>query len=465
MNDPDRTTEAFAATARVADFVQRTRLEDIPRSVLSRATTAILDSLGVALAGARSAGSEIIRRHIGETACAGQAVVFGTGLRTAPRFAALANGAAMHADDFDDTFHLGRVHPSAPVVSALMADAAREDCSGRRLVAAFSVGVEVTTKLSQAIDGAHYQRGYHATGTCGVFGAAAGTCNVRGAATGVILSALGIAASSAAGLRENFGTMTKPLHAGRAAESGWVAASLAALGFSASPTALEGARGFFAAGGGGYDPSILLRLGSPWSFEDPGIGIKPFPSGALTHPAMSKMRDLVIEHDIRPEQVARVRVRTNRLLPENLTYQRPATGLEGKFSMEFCLACILVLRRAGLAEFTDEVAARADIRDAIAKFEYTTYPDEEAKNSRYGRLTTFIDIVMRDGRTISGRADDAKGSPADPMTEDDVAAKFRECAAFAGWPAERSARIIGDVLELEKVGSVRRLAELLSQPE
>lgn len=265
----------------------------------------------------------------------------------------------------------------------------------------------------------------------------------------------------AAGLRENFGTMVKPLHTGRAAENGWVAASLAAMGFTASPTVLEGDRGFFAAGGGGYDASIIAGIGSPWTFQTPGIGIKPFPSGALTHPAMSKMRELVIEHDIRPEQVERVGVRTNRLLPDNLTYHRPVTGLQGKFSMEFCLASLLVLRRAGLSEFTDEVVARADVQDAIAKFDYTVYSDEEARAKGYIRLTTFIDIIMKDGRTVSARADEAKGSPALPMNEQEVAEKFRECAEFAGWPADRSTRIIEQVLELETLVSIRKFAELL----
>ena len=155
--------------------------------------------------------------------------------------------------------------------------------------------------------------------------------------------------------------MVKPLHTGRAAENGWVAASLAAAGFTAAPSILEGDREFFIAGGGRYDENIIRnRMGAPWTFDAPGVGIKPFPSGALTHPAMLKMRGLVIEHSITPDQVARVVIKTNRLLPDNLTHHRPVTAVQGKFSMEFCLASILVLRRAGLAELTDDVDARVD---------------------------------------------------------------------------------------------------------
>ena len=460
---PANPDNAASLTAHVAEFIRKVRYEDLPASVVECSKKAILDTLGVALAGAKSEGSEIIQRHIAELGCgSGGAAVFGTATRAPARFAALANGCAMHADDYDDTFHPSRVHPSAPVVAALFADAERNDRSGCDVLTAFNVGVEVTCKVSQAIDNEHYQRGYHATGTCGVFGAAAAVCNLRGLSLEAICCALGIAGSSSSGLRENFGTMVKPLHTGRAAENGWVAASLAASGFTAAPTILEGERGFFLAGGGHYDEKIIRnRMGAPWTFDSPGVGIKPFPSGALTHPAMSKMRDLVVEHNIMPDQVARIGIKTNRLLPENLTYHRPVTGLQGKFSMEFCLASILVLRRAGLAEFTDAVAARAELQVAMAKFDYTTYSDDEAKTGHYTRLTSFIDIHLKSGKTVSARVDEAKGSAAIPMNKDDVAEKFRECAAFAGWPAARGEKVVKAVYRLENLPRISELTALL----
>lgn len=449
-------------TEDVAEFVHATRFEDIPPNVLQLSKKAILDSLGLALAGAKSEGSAIIRRYIQESGCAtGGAPIFGTSLRAAPQFAALANGSAMHADDYDDTYHPSRVHPSAPVIAALLADAEREGATGHEVLAAFNVGVEVTTKVSQAIDGQHYQRGYHATGTCGAFGAAAAVSRLRRLPVASVRAALGIAGSTSAGLRENFGTMVKPLHTGRAAENGYFSALLAAMGFTASSTILEGARGFFSAGGG-YDPAIIRgKLGSPWTFAAPGISIKPFPSGALTHPAMSKMQELVVANDIDPGDVERVHVKTNRLLPENLTYHRPVTGLQGKFSMEFCLASILVLRKAGLGEFTDEVVARPDVQDAIGKFDYGVYSEEEANAGKYTRLTTFIDIALKDGRRISARADSAKGSPEIPMSDADVADKFRECASFADWPGARAEQAIALISRLEEVPDVRSLTRVL----
>jgi 2-methylcitrate dehydratase PrpD len=203
------------------------------------------------------------------------------------------------------------------------------------------------------------------------------------------------------------------------------------------------------------------RLGNPWNYVAQRVAIKPYPCGNLQQPAMDKLRELVLAHDIKPDQVEHLAVKSHRLMPLNLTYHRPTTGLEGKFSMEFSLASILVLRRAGLAEYSDEVVNRPDIQRAIGKMEYTVFSDEEAEAKGYGLLTTFLDLTLEDGRTLSARVDAAKGSASLPMNEDEVAQKFRECADFAQWPAEQSERIIALVLELEEVNDIRTLTRLL----
>lgn len=450
-------------TAHVAEFIATTRYEDISRAAVDCAKKAILDTIAVGLAGARSEGSAIVRRYVEELGCgSGPATVFGSVLRTQPRFAALANGAAMHADDFDDTYHPSRVHSSAPVLAAIFADAERSGASGRDLLRAFAVGTEVTCKISETIDRQHYLRGYHATSTCGVFGAGAGLCSLRGFSPQAARMTLGIAGSEAMGLRENFGTMMKPWHAGRAAESAVVAATLVGMGFTAAETILEGPRGFFLAGGGGFDIGrIYAKLGNPWCYVSPGVAVKPFPSGNIAHPAMCKLQEMVIAHDVRPDDVERIAVRTNKLVPLNLTFHRPVTGLEGKFSMEFCLAAIVVQRRAGLAEFTDAFVNRADVRGAIEKIDYTTYTDDEAATGGYQFLTAFLEIRMQDGRRFAARVDAANGSAALPMGEQQVAAKFRECAEFARWEAHRTEKLIELVLQLDRLDDIRELAALL----
>jgi 2-methylcitrate dehydratase PrpD len=447
----------------VAEFVCGTRPRDIPGDTARAVKKHMLDTIGVGLAGVPSEGSEIVRRYIETLGCGtGAATVFGTALTTLPRFAALANASAMHADDYDDTYHPTRFHPSAPVLAAVCAEAEQAGASGRAVLAAFAVGTEVSTKLSHTIDRQHYLRGFHMTSTCGVFGATAGVCNLRELSVRETTAALGIAGSQSSGVRENFGTMTKPLHSGSAAESAVFAAALAGMGFTAAPTILEGARGYFMTGAGGYNAEELVgKLGNPWTYVAKRVAIKPYPCGNLQQPAMDKLRELVLANDIRPEQVERLAVRSHRLMPLNLTYHRPKTGLEGKFSMEFSLAAVLVLRRAGLVEYSDAVVNRPDIQDAIGKIDYTVFSDEEAQAKGYHLWTTFLDIALVDGRTLSARVDEARGSANLPLNEDEVAGKFRDCANFIGWPRERQDAIVETVLALEKLDDIRTLARLL----
>jgi 2-methylcitrate dehydratase PrpD len=449
--------------AHVAEFVTQTRYADVPADVLRIAKKHILDTIGVGLAGVPSDGSEIIRRYIETLGCnGGQASIFGTRQQSSPRFAALANASAMHADDYDDTYHPTRFHPSAPVISAVCAEAEQNGAPGRDVLAAFAVGTEVSVKLSHTIDKQHYLRGFHMTSTCGVFGATAGVCNLRRSSRDDTLRAIGIAGSKSSGVRENFGTMVKPLHSGIAAENAVVAASLAAMGFTSSPTILEGNRGYFMTGAGGYNADELIgKLGNPWNYVARRVAIKPYPCGNLQQPAMDKFRELVLQYDIRADQLERLAVRSHRLMPLNLTYHRPTTGLEGKFSMEFSLASILVLRKAGLSEYSDEVVNRPDIQDVIRKTDYTVFSDEEAEAKGYHLWTTFLDVTLKGGRTISARADAAKGSADYPMSEEEVAEKFRDCAAFAKMPKDRAEKAIDLILSLEKVADIRELTALL----
>src|SRR6266404_379732 len=269
------TSHDVSLTDYVAGFVVATRAEDIPADVAHLGKRSVLDGIGLALAGAASQTGSIARRYLAALGIAteGGSTVIGSELRLPARFAAFANGISIHADDYDDTqlaVAKDRVyglltHPTAPALPPVLALAERDRKNGRELMTAYQVGVEVECKVAEAILPRHYQHGFHSTATCGTIGAA--------------------------GLRENFGTMTKPFHAGRAAESGVVAAEMAALGFTASPNGLEADRGFFRAAGGGYSADMIDgKLGKPWTFAFPGVSIKPHPSGSLTHPGMSVMR-------------------------------------------------------------------------------------------------------------------------------------------------------------------------------
>jgi 2-methylcitrate dehydratase PrpD len=471
MNTGRVAADAGSLTAYVADFIATTTYADISSEIIPLGKKSILDGLGLALAGSVAKSGDLLRRHLGGLGCRdGQATLIGTALRLPARFAAFANGTAIHADDYDDTqlaVAKDRVyglltHPTAPVLPAVLAVAEQGGRSGRDLLRAYHVGVEVECKIAEAINPRHYQHGFHTTATCGTYGSAAGVANLRGLPAQVAGVALGIAGSLSAGLRENFGTMVKPFHAGRASESGLIAAEFAGLGFTATPHILEAPRGFFRAAGGGYDEGAIRgKLGHPWTFANPGVSIKPHPSGSLTHPGMTKMLELIRTHDIKPDQVASVKVGTNQNMPNALIHHRPTTELQAKFSMEFCMAILLLERKGGLNEFTDEIVNRPDVQAMIRKVEFGVHPEAEAAG--YDKMTTILEITLTDGRVIRDRADFGKGSPANPMTYEEVADKFRECAAYSRWPKQKAEKVVAMVRELEGLRNVRQLTALLNR--
>ena len=239
------------ATSTIAEFVAKNRWEDCPAEAVDAARRAILDCLGVMLAGSAEPAARIVTDIARSEGGAPLATVIGTSLRTGAVWAALANGTAAHALDFDDTNFTMIGHPSAPVLSAALAAGELALADGRALVHAFLLGFEVETTLAEVLNPAHYERGFHATGTLGTMGAAATTARLLGLDPRQTGTALAIAASQASGLKENFGTMTKPFHAGHAARSGVLSALLAREGFTASERALEGPQGYFAVLGAG----------------------------------------------------------------------------------------------------------------------------------------------------------------------------------------------------------------------
>lgn len=458
----------MSLTRSVAEFICGTSRISVPPTVRKLATRSILDGIGLALAGNAAATGAIVRGYLADLGCGGPATVIGWSETMSPRFAAFANGIAIHADDYDDTqlaVKPDRVyglltHPTAPVLPAVLAVAEAEDRGGADLLDAYIVGTEVEMKVSEAIDPRHYRDGFHSTGTIGPIGAAAALARLRRADVTTTQRALGIAASQSAGLRESFGTMTKPFHAGRAAESGVVAIDLAMRGWTAAENILEAPRGFFRAAGGGYDAaSIEGALGRPWSFDSPGVSIKPHPSGSLTHPGMRVMLRLIEEHNINSEQVHRVRVGTNRNMPNALLHHRPRTELNAKFSMEFCMAILLLERKAGLAQFTDEVVARDDVQQLIERIDFDVHPEAEAAG--YEKMTTIVEVELAAGRVVRGRADFGKGSPADPMSDAELEAKFRECAAWGGLTEEDARSVAGMIWRIEELPKVRDLTRPL----
>lgn len=455
-------------TRYVSEFVVNTKYTDIPADVVELGKKSILDSVGLALAGSRAETTHLVLSYVRSLGCSsGKASVLGTSDKWPLRFAAFANGVAIHADDFDDTqlaVQKDRVygllmHPSVPVLPAVLGSAELKATSGQDFITAYQVGVEVECKITEAISPRSYQDGFHSTGMCGVFGSAAAVARIRGFSAERTSTAFGVAASQSGGLRENFGTMMKPFQAGHAAEAGVVAADLAELGWTAATTILEADRGFFHAYGGSYNPdSIVHKLGNPWTFATPGVSIKPFPSGSLTHPGMTELLRMIRANNIRAEDVEQVEVGTNHSNLTTLIRHQPKNGLEAKFSMEYAMAVLLVNGKAGLGEYTDAAVNQPDVQNMIKRVRF--YEDPEAEAAGYDKMTTLIKIHLKNGKVLQGHADFGKGSPSNPMSFDEVAEKFYGCAEYAKWPTTKAKQIVEFVRSLERASDMRELITL-----
>jgi 2-methylcitrate dehydratase PrpD len=459
---------AAGITRYIADFVFHTQLSGIPAEVIEFGKKSLLDGIGLALAGSMLRTAEILHTYMDSLEFGNRtATVIGKSGKLPPRFAAFVNGVAIHVEDFDDTQLAAAkdrvygllTHPTVPVLPAAFAVAQAERKSGKDFMLAYQLGVEVETKIAEAIAPRHYQDGFHSTGTCGVFGSVTACAKLRGFDPDHIERAFAIAASQASGLRENFGTMMKPFHAGHAAEIGVFSADLTVLGWTGAEAILEAPRGFFHAFGGTYDPSAIQdKLGKPWTFASPGVSIKPFPSGSLTHPAMTEMLNLIRSEQITAADVDQVEVGTNRNLPNALIHHHPKDALQAKFSMEFCIAILLLEGRAGLPQFTDAVVNRPDVQAMINRIRF--YIDPEAEAAGYDKMTSIIKIHLKNGRIVTGRMDFAKGSPANPMSYEEVAEKFLGCAEFAHWPSAKAKQVVELVRVLESEPDMHRLADL-----
>src|SRR4029077_1986291 len=437
-------------TEYVGRFVAMTTYEEIPEQVIELGKKSILDGLGLALAGSRAESGLISRQYVERAGVSnGKATIIGSAQKASPRFAALVNGISIHADDFDDTQLAAAkdrvygllMHPTVPVLPAIFALAEQRAVTGKEWMLAYHIGAEVECKIAEAIAPRHYQDGFHTTGTCGPFGSAAACAKLLGFDLNKTLNSFGLAASQSGGLRGNFGTMTKPFQAGHAAESGLVSAEMAALGWTAAEQILEAERGFFHAAGGSYDPSAIMnRLGHPWTFASPGVSLKPYPSGSLTHPALTDIARLIEVNNIQTANVEKVDVGANHNMTTTLLHHNPKTGLEAKFSMEFCMAILLVERKGGLGQFSYKVVHRPDVQAIMRKINF--YVDPEAESAGFDKMTSILKITLKDGKVITGQAAFGKGSPANPMTFDEAAAKFRGCAEFADWPNDKTEKII-----------------------
>ena len=420
-------------TAAAAEFVETITFEAIPAEALRIGTRCLLDGLGLFVAGSEEHTVQLLVEEAEQIGGRPDALLLSRGKTKVPApMAARVLGTAGHAHDWDDSqvsidpAHVYGLltHPTIPPLSSALVMAQKlGGIDGKAFMLAFLTGFEVECKISEWMLPQHYLRGFHSSGTVGTFGAFAAAAKLLRLKGEQLRSGFGIAASFAAGIRCNFGTMTKPLHVGRAAENGVTAALLAARGFTADPDALDGPWGYFAVQGGGVSAEKISQgFGKTWTIVEPGVSIKPYPCGVLTHPTIDLMLKLVSDNDIKPDDIETVKVYAGSNILNPIRYPIAANHLQAKFSLPAALAMIALARKAGKTEFSDAFVAAAPMQ-AMQK-RITTELDPAIEKMGFDKMRSRIAIKLKGGKTIEGWADERyRGGPDNPLSDAELEAK------------------------------------------
>lgn len=422
------------------------------------ARVGILDTLGVTLAGSREQSTRLCALSLG--LCHGPSLLLGSSQRTSALDAALVNGTASHALDFDDCNNTLGGHPSAPVLPALLALADERSCSGADFVLAYVAGFEVETKIALAVNFHHYQKGWHPTATLGVFGAAAACARLMNLDAGKTACALALAASFAAGIKANFGTMTKPLHVGNSSRNGLLAARLAANGFTAnSASVFEHEQGFLDVfnGPGTYDTSrALAAWASPLDIVSPGIAIKQYPCCGSTHPAIDAMLSLVREYDLDPGKVQRVQAWIHQRRLQHTNRPQPASALDAKFSLQYVLARALLDGHVSLVHFEGQAHTDVQVQALMPLIEVAPYDDTQFEHSNH--FGGAVSLTLNDGTVFQASVEQALGRTSEhPLPQNLLEAKFELCAARV-LQADAIEAVAGLVTDIENITDMRQLS-------
>eukprot|EP01022_Parablepharisma_sp_SALTPOND_P000511 TRINITY_DN10274_c0_g2_i4.p1 TRINITY_DN10274_c0_g2~~TRINITY_DN10274_c0_g2_i4.p1 ORF type:complete len:502 (-),score=223.44 TRINITY_DN10274_c0_g2_i4:3118-4623(-) len=450
-------TNSLAFTQKVVEFILGAGIPDMPPEMIAKSRLLCMDLLGVAARGAQEPAARIARQVQLAQGSEPQAVIIGGPRRIGALGAALLNGLAGHALDYDDVDQAMYGHPSVPVLPAALAAAELTKASGAALLEAYIIGVELTTKLAYGMNPTHYKLGWHSTCTLGAIGATAAAAKLLGLDQAQLTNALAIGASQAGGLQQNFGTMTKPFHAGKAAQNGVLAALLAQGGFTGDHAIFEAPLGFFhlfTAGQPVQAEAILAKLGKPFEIDSPGLIIKKHPSCAFSHPPADAALEIAQDPRFDPEQVERIEGLIHGMANQILIHTRPRTGLEGKFSLEACIAMALLDGKLALASFSDESVQREQVQRLIALTERQVDQEATASSGDFGPAE--VRVILKDGAVLAAKVDKAKGTPANPMTPEEYQAKYVDCCSGV-LSQEQIEQSLALLAELDKVPQISEL--------
>lgn len=422
-------TLAQQFATRLLDF----RPTVIPAEALEAATTALIDTVAVTLLGADAQCSKIARQTFAQnlsTTREDGCRVYGSSMRCSVTDAAMLNGIASHADDFDDFTDLFGGHPSVPIIPALLALAEINHCSGDEILRAYIAGVETENRLAMGVHFHHYEKGWHPTSTLGVFGAAAAAATLLQLDHTQTVNALALAASSASGLKANFGSMTKPLHVGHCCSSGLQSALLAQNGFTGQADVFEAKQGFLEVynGNGNYDIAPMLSTWfEPAVVVEPGASIKQFPCCGSTHQVAYMAMKLTGDNDFGIDQLSKIDLRVSAKRLPHTNNPDPRTGLEAKFSVQYVLARALLSGPLRLAHFEKTSYLDSDVRELMKRI--SVEPDPELGLSQSSNpFGADLTLTLDDGSTLNARTEHLAGRGGDfPMTRDELWEKFEDC--------------------------------------
>src|SRR6478672_1772705 len=415
----------MALTQELGRFVANLTFEKLPAEAVEIARTGFIDTIATMIAGVHDEAPQLLRKGLQPPP--GPASLYFSGETAAAPEAAWINGTAGHALDYDDVGCRG--HVSTVLVPAILAEAETLGLGGREMFAAYIVGYETWAELARRDPGHHHAKGWHPTGIFGAIGAGAACAALRRLDPTQATMAIALSASQAGGIMANFGTMTKPFHAGRVAHAGLVSARLAELGFTAAEDALEHPQGFLSAVSpeGRADRESPTRPGGEWQIVRQGLSIKKYPACYCTHRALDGMLELLGRHPLKPAEIARINVvisKTHSLILRNHT---PQTGLEAKFSMEFAMAAAVVSRRASLGEYTDEFVRRPEVQDFMRKVTIVTNENYDPVQSGASKWDQVVVELTNGERLESEQVRRALGHAERPLGEAELFDKFRTC--------------------------------------
>jgi 2-methylcitrate dehydratase PrpD len=438
-------------TEDIAAFVASFNLKTAPAELLPRVREAFLDSFGVMLAGCREQSAQIAARWVRSQGAVGQCTVIAApDFRTSPANAALANGVAAHTLDYD---HFG--HQSAVMVPCVLAAGEANGVSGRALIEAYMIGVEVSTLLAKGMSKSAQELGLHPAGVCGSLGATAAAARILGLGLKQIRVALGIAASLTAGLSQNFGTMVKPLHIGNAARNGIVAAELAALGFTANANIFDQQGGFF---GALTDADTQEILGKKFRFSEPGIAFKTYPCPYSSQRAVDAVIKIAERHKVTPRDVIEIICAAAPNTFRVLIHHRPTTSLEAKFSLEYLLAAGLALKIINEECFELKHVNDPAMRELVAKVRLVDAPTKRETPGE-GAVT----VQVRTSATVHEETVSyAPGHPKNPLSWQRLAAKYQACARQAELSETIVAKSLNLLSRIDEIGNVKELLQLFS---